>query len=85
MTDYTITPARYAKGMMAVNCKADGSGWKTRAMRLAEYFSNDRYSHSEHSYIMSPAAAKKFELAYAGGWSASVIDRKLIPPEKKSP
>ena len=76
---YAVNKARYAKGMMTVRCETAG-GWKTRAMRLAEYFSRNRYSHREHAYIMSPAAASKFEKAFKDGYDASYMSRELIPP-----
>jgi hypothetical protein len=82
MTDqmgYTINPARYAKGMMAVRCPS-ADAYKTRAAYLAEYFARDRYSGRENAYIMSQAAAKKFEAHYAAGWDAGIMVRRLIPP-----
>jgi hypothetical protein len=81
MGDYTIGPARYAKGKMAIRCKSDGSGWKTRAMTLAERLANGRYSGRENAYILSPAAAKRFERLYAEGWSASNFTNDLYPPK----
>lgn len=61
---YTIAPARYAgrwngKPQMAVRCISDGSGWKTRAMRICDEL-KARYSNRENAYIMSPTKAKKF-------------------------
>jgi len=76
---YTVNKARYAKGMMAVCCEKE-SGWKTRAMRLAEYFSRNRYSGRENAYIMSPSAASKFEKAFKDGYGASYMSRELRPP-----
>jgi len=56
---YSIKPARYAKGMVAVHCVSDGSGWKNRAMRLCDEV-RGRYSNRENAYIMSPTKAGKF-------------------------
>jgi len=72
---FTVAPARYAgryngKPMIAVRCEPDGSGIKTRAMRLCAAL-NGRWSGREKAYIMSPAkAAKLHELFAAGrdGW-----------------
>jgi hypothetical protein len=81
---YTISKARYAKGMMAVVCKpavGNMKGLKTRAMRLASSFANTRYSGRENAYIMSPAAAKKFAQTFKDGWDASAITGERTPPE----
>lgn len=79
MTPYSIWPARYAKNMMAVRCPST-DGYKTRAAYLAGYFARDRYSGREHAYIMSRAAALKFEAHYQAGWDAKTLTRELIPP-----
>ena len=55
---FEIKKARYAKGMIAVHCESDGSGWKTRAMRLCSAL-NARWSNRERAYIMSPSKAKR--------------------------
>jgi hypothetical protein len=81
MDDYTIRPARYAKGKVAICCKSNGSGWKTRAMLLAERLANGRYSGREKAYILSPSAASRFERLYAEGWSASNFSNALYPPK----
>jgi hypothetical protein len=67
---YTISPARYSKGKMAVRCPGNG-GYKTRACYLAERLSNHRYTNRERAYIMSATAAKRFEKLYAEGWDVS--------------
>lgn len=79
-----ICKARYAKNQMAVHCPSNGTGWKTRAMRLADAIANGRYSGREHAYIMSQPAAKRFTKLYAEGWDASFMSRDLIAPEKES-
>lgn len=58
---YTIKPARYAKGKMAIHCKPDGSGWKTLAALIVSAMPGVRYSGRESSYIVSPRCATKFE------------------------
>lgn len=84
MTDhaYTISPARYSKGNMAVRCPSS-TGWKTRAARLASRLANGRYTGREQAYIMSAAAAKRFEKLYAEGWDASSFSGELQAPNVK--
>lgn len=77
MTPYTITDARYAKGKKAVRCPSP-DGYKTRAAYLAERLANGRYTNREHAYIMSPAAALRFEKLYTEGWDAS-FSGTLVP------
>jgi ATP phosphoribosyltransferase regulatory subunit HisZ len=69
-----ITPARYAKGKMAVHCPSDGSGFKTRAARIASAMPG-RYSNRERAYIMSPSAAKRVKAAYEAERDARLGDR----------
>lgn len=79
---YTITPARYAKGKMIIRPKSDGSGFKTRAARLAEAKGiGGRWVHRSGGYTVSPAAARRFEKLYAEGWDASTWDGKMIEPK----
>ena len=82
MTDYTIGPASYAKGMMIVHCARDGSGFKTRAARLIGDGLKARWTNRCGGYIASPAKVRKFERLYAEGWDASCILGTLIPPEE---
>ena len=77
---YIVSPARYAKGMVAVRCLSNGTGWKTRAMRLAGYFARERYSGRENSYIMTRAAALRFEEHFRAGFDAGAITRELVKP-----
>ena len=62
---YTVTQARYAKGMMAIHCKADGTGWKTLAALIISGMPGVRYSGRESAYICSPGRAAKFEAEMA--------------------
>jgi hypothetical protein len=78
---YMIAPARYARGQVLITCTPDGSGWKTRAMRLAGDGLRGRFSGREHGYIVSPSKAAKFERLYALGWDASAVTGELQPPE----
>jgi len=65
--------ARYAKGKVAVRCSSDGSGTKTRAMRLASAL-RGRWVSREKAYIMSPASAEKLRTAYESGRDAILGD-----------
>ena len=62
---YTVTRARYAKGMMAVHCKLDGTGWKTLAALIISGMPGVRWSNRESAYICSPSRAAKFEAELA--------------------
>lgn len=76
---YTISDARYAKGMKAVRCPSS-TGYKTRAAYLAHRLANGRYTGRERAYIMSAAAAVRFERLYAEGWDVS-FSGELVPPK----
>lgn len=71
---FEITDARYAKGQKAVRCASDGSGNKTRAMRLCAAL-NARYSNREHAYIMSAAKASKLRRLFDAGKDARLGDK----------
>lgn len=66
--------ARYARGKAAVHCPSNGSGNKTRAMRLCAAVAS-RYTNRERAYIMSHAAAKRIVDAYNAGKDARLGDR----------
>ena len=57
---YTIHKAHYAKDMMAVHCKPDGTGWKTLAALIISGMPGVRWSNRESAYICSPSRAAKF-------------------------
>lgn len=59
--------------MIAVRCERDGSGMKTRAMRLCAAL-NARWSNRCRAYIMSPAKASKFAKLFAADKDASLGD-----------
>lgn len=71
MTDPTYNKARYAKGMIAVHCPPDGSGYKTRAARIASGLPG-RYSNRERAYIMTPANAARMKRMYDAGSDADL-------------
>lgn len=76
--DYTISDARYSKDKKAVRCPST-TGYKTRTAYLAARLANNRYTGREHAYIMSAAAAIRFEKLYAEGWDVS-FSGVLTPP-----
>lgn len=59
---YTRTPARYAEGKVALQVPGVGM-WKSLAaiVLTTQIAPNARYSNREHSYIVSPRQADKFE------------------------
>jgi HNH endonuclease len=61
LTTYTIHPAHYAKGKLAVHCKPDGTGWKTLAALIISDMPGVRYSNRESAYVVSPGCAAKFD------------------------
>lgn len=80
--DYSIRPARYAKGKMVIKTKSDGSGLKTRAARLAEARGiGGKWVNRSGGYTVSVSAAKRFAKLYAEGWDASYITGALEPPQ----
>lgn len=76
---YTVTPARYAKGQMAVRLP-DGDGYKTRAERLLCAL-NFRYTNRCRAFIGSPSKVRRFEQLYADGWDASFVSQELEAPK----
>lgn len=78
-TPPTVTPARYAKGMMAVSCPSP-DGFKTRAARLAEYLKG-RYTHRERAYILSPTKARKLLDLFQAGYGVTPIRLEMIKPD----
>jgi hypothetical protein len=84
MSDYTISPARYAKGKVVVCCPST-DGYKTRAAYLATAKGiGGKYVGRSGGYTMSPSAAKKFKRLYEEGWNA-YADGRLIPPRDALP
>lgn len=81
---FTISPARYAKRQMAVSCASNGSGFKTRAMRLCCAL-NGRYSSRERSYMMSATKAAKLQRLYDEGYDATTMSQRLIAPDEIFP
>jgi hypothetical protein len=59
---YTRTPARYAKGMIALRIPGI-DGWKSVAALVldGEIAPNARFSNREKCYIVSPRQADRFE------------------------
>ena len=75
---FTVSKAKYAKGMMAVQChRVDG--YKTRAMMLCDGL-NGRYSGRENAYILSPRKAERLKELFEGGWDAHYFCKKGESP-----
>lgn len=77
--EYSITPARYAKGKMAVRCPSP-DGMKTRAARLAGAVCHHRFTGREGAYIMSPSQVQRFEALYLQGYDANIITDEIEAP-----
>ncbi|KFL31722.1 hypothetical protein JP75_06515 [Devosia riboflavina] len=77
--DYSVSPARYAKGMLAVKCPSP-NGYKTRAARLIGDGLKCRWSNRERAYIVPPTKLARFEVLFAEGWDASTFTGKLEEP-----
>lgn len=71
MRTYTVTPARYAHGMLAVSCPSS-NGFKTRAARLCDHLKG-RYSNRERAYILSPAKVERLNALFDAGRDASIF------------
>lgn len=81
---YTITKARYAKGMIAVACpgiECSMGTIKSRAGNLASHLAGNRYSNREKAYIMTPTKVSRFLELYKAGYDACVMTKELLPPE----
>jgi hypothetical protein len=67
---YSITDARYAKGKKVVRTPSN-TGYKTRAAYLVEALGG-RWVNRGGGYVVSPAAADKFERLYRAGFDARI-------------
>lgn len=76
--EYRISPARYAKKMVAVRITPNGTGYKDRLGRLAEHL-KARCSHRESAYIMSESKGRKFVALVEAGRDAYSISGDLVP------
>lgn len=72
---FRVAKARYSKAMMVLMCTSDGTGFMTRAHRLAEHFGR-RYTKRENGYIMSPQSVDRFKEAYADGQDVNPVTGK---------
>ena len=76
----TITPARYAKGKVAVHVSSDGM-FRNRASCLAEGVGG-KWSNRCGAYIMSPSAAERLHAYYMRGMTYSPISGKFYTKEE---
>lgn len=70
--DYTVRPAKYAKGKVAVETPSTND-LKTRAARIMSAIAQN-YSRREHAYIVSPRQAEKFLEAFHSGKDGALGD-----------
>lgn len=66
---YTISEARYAKGKMVIRPNDDAGIYKGRSAYLADAIGG-RWVNRSRGYVVSAAAANKFEILYAAGFDA---------------
>lgn len=71
MHEYTITPARYAKGKLVLRSPPSDSGWKTKIQWLAENCGG-RWVHRDKGYQMSPRQAANFETLLKAGFEGGI-------------
>jgi len=76
-----IQPYRYAQRTVVAQMASSGSGFKTRAMRLADHVGG-RWVGRAGGYIMSQRQADRLLQLYAEGYDSSPILRNLIPPTR---
>lgn len=88
-----VVPARYAKGKSEMHCPSDGSGYKTRAARLATAFGG-RWVGRSGAYVMAPsraaAALDHWQRGYDAHTRMFTSDKRktaelLIPPREATP
>ncbi len=80
MTDYSVAPARYAKGKYLVTIQSDRSGIMGRAERLIHRGLNCRFTGRENGFIASASQVRRFEKLYAEGWTACPYKGELHGP-----
>lgn len=76
---YSVSKARYAKGMMLVRAPST-DGFKNREARLLTAL-NFRWTNRENGYVGSPTKVAKFMKLHAEGWDANYISLDLVPPK----
>ena len=81
--DYRIFPAKYAKRQFVISPTPDGSGFKTRAGRLAEAVGG-RWVNRSRGYHVSEVRAQRFIRLFEEGWDASTYNKALIPPQRRT-
>lgn len=78
---YTITKARYAKGMVAVSCpgiECSISVIKSRAGNLASHLAGNRYSNREKAYIMTSDEIRGTWEDFYGSEAFEIFDLAMI-------
>lgn len=69
---FTVSKARYAKGMMLVRPVNDGTGTKTRSARLCVAL-RARWTNRERGYVMSLAKVEKLRDLVSDGADARLV------------
>lgn len=64
MSEFTVTPARYAKGMLLVRCTSDGI-FISRPARILRDELNCRFTNREGGYIASARKVERLRQALA--------------------
>lgn len=74
---YTVSSARYAKGMMLVRVNDSAAGFKGRASYLVKYVGG-RWTNRERGYVLSPAKLRRLETLYSGGYDTDLFSERLM-------
>jgi len=75
-----ISPAKYAKNMLAVQPLDNSQGLKGTSSYLCGSL-KARYSHREHAYIMSKAKVKKLIALLNAGWHGNLFGDRFVDPD----
>lgn len=76
---YTCSPARYARGKVALRIAPDGE-FKSRGQRLASDGLNARWSNRCRAYLMSPTRAELWLRLYQRGFDCAIRWTRRDPP-----
>lgn len=75
---FSVVPARYAKGKVAVSTPSE-TDFATRAAMLAQGVGG-RYSSRERAYIMSPRQAERLADYHKRGYTWNPVSREFWKP-----
>lgn len=81
MSDYSIHPYRYRRGVKSVSVRCPSpDGFKSRAARLASTFG--RYVGRAGGYVMTSGQAGRFDELYRAGWDVCTVTGERIAPKE---